>query len=73
MSLNCFRADVFAAMKRLFLSHRCINVASSIFTIGVDRKIIKDTTIKGNIKHFHAGIPALAAMQQSEKPIFNRK
>ena len=41
MSLNCFRADVFAAMKRLFPSHRCIDVASSILTIGVDRKIIK--------------------------------
>ena len=50
-----------------------INVASSIFTIGVDRKIIKDTTIKGNIKPFYAGIPTLAAMQQSDKPIFKRK
>ena len=36
MSLDCFRADVFSALKRLFLSHSCINVASSIFTIGVD-------------------------------------
>ena len=45
LSLDCFRADVFSAPKRLFLSHSCINVASSIFTIGVDsnkkRKIYK--------------------------------